>query len=65
MQDISDKPSRKKPMFPVNDALRRYLQHNGREVRLPVAYNDLLRYTYAVPLKDKNGNRYPLGKNDL
>lgn len=51
----SDKPSRKKPMFPVNDALRRYLKKNGREVKLPVAYSDLLRYTYSVPLKDKHG----------
>ncbi len=42
-------------MFPVRDALRRYLNKNGREVTLPVAYNDLLRFTYSVPLKDKNG----------
>src|ERR1044071_359104 len=51
----SDKPSRKKPMFPVNRALRTYLKHHGREVKLPVSYNDLLRYTFSVPLKDKNG----------
>lgn len=51
----SGKPSRKKPMFPVCDALRSYLKKNGREVKLPVAYSDLLRYTYSVPLKDKNG----------
>jgi hypothetical protein len=50
-----DKPSRKKPMFPVGDALRRYLKKNGREVKLPVAYNDLLRYIYSIPLKDKSG----------
>jgi len=42
-------------MFPVNDTLRRYLKKNGREVKLPVAYSDLLRYTYSVPLKDKYG----------
>lgn len=51
----SDKPSRKKPMFPVSEGLRRYLKKNGREVRLPVAYSDLLRYTYSVPLLDKFG----------
>jgi len=51
----SDKPSRKKPMFPVNENLRRYLKKNGREVKLPVAYSDLLRYTYSVPLHDKHG----------
>jgi hypothetical protein len=53
-QEIN-KPSRKKPMFPVNPELRSYLKHHGREVKLPVAYNDLLRFTYSIPLKDKNG----------
>lgn len=42
-------------MFPVCTALRQYLHHNGREVKLPVTYKDLLRYTYSVPLKDKSG----------
>lgn len=53
--DSSLQPSRKKPMFPVSDALRRYLKKNGREVKLPVSYSDLLRYTYSVPLLDKYG----------
>jgi len=42
-------------MFPVQDALRQYLKIHGREVKLPVSYNDLLRITYSIPLKDKNG----------
>jgi hypothetical protein len=50
-----NKPSRKKPMFPVQDSLRNYLKHHGREVKLPVTYEDLLRITYSVPLKDKKG----------
>ena len=50
-----DKPSRKKPMFPVNDQLRSYLKQHGREVKLPVSYKDLLQYTYSVPVNDKNG----------
>jgi hypothetical protein len=50
-----DKPSRKKPMYPVNQGLRAYLKANGREVKLPVSYADLLHYTFAVPIKDKNG----------
>jgi hypothetical protein len=50
-----NKPSRKKPIFPVNEALRNYLKHHGREVKLPVAYDDLLNFTYSVPLKDKTG----------
>jgi hypothetical protein len=51
----SNKPSRKKPMYPVREALRNYLNLHAREVKLPVTYNDLLQYTYSLPLKDKNG----------
>ena len=51
----TDKPSRKKPMFPVSDALRGYLKHHGREVKMTVSYRALLNYTYSVPLKDKAG----------
>ena len=43
-------------MYPVNDGLRQYLRHHGREVRLPVSYSNLLNYTWSVPIKDKNGN---------
>jgi hypothetical protein len=50
-----NKPSRKKPMFPVHESLRAYLKHHGREVKLPVSYKDLLHFTYSVPLLDKNG----------
>ena len=49
------KPSRKKPMYPVNARLRQYLKLHGREVKLPVTYENLLNYTWAVPIKDKNG----------
>jgi hypothetical protein len=51
----ANKPSRKKPIFPVTDALRNYLKNHGREVKLPVSYRDLYEYvTYSIPLKDKN-----------
>jgi hypothetical protein len=50
-----DKPSRKKPMYPVNEKLRHYLKLHGREVKLPVTYSNLLNYTWSVPIKDKNG----------
>ena len=50
-----DKPSRKKPFFPVNAQLRAYLKTHGREIALPVSYNDLLNITYSVPLRDKLG----------
>jgi hypothetical protein len=55
-QGNGDKPSRKKPMFPVIAPLRSYLKIHGREVKLPVTYKDLLLYTYSVPIKDKNGH---------
>ena len=51
----ADKPSRKKPFFPVNPSLRQYLKIHGRETVLPVSYNDLLNITYSVPLRDKAG----------
>jgi hypothetical protein len=51
----ADKPSRKKTMYPVSGALHSYLQENGREVHLPVSYNNLLNYTWSTPIKDKNG----------
>jgi len=42
-------------MFPVNEKLRAYLRTHGREVKLPVSYQDLLRFSYSLPLLDKNG----------
>ena len=41
-------------MFPVTEPLRNYLKLHGREVKLPVSYKDLLRFTYSIPLKDKH-----------
>lgn len=54
-QQEADKPSRKKPFFPVSKGLRSYLKLHGREMSLPVTYQDLLNITYSVPLKDKYG----------
>lgn len=55
MQEESNKPSRKKPFFPINDELRSYLKLHGREIKLPVSYNDLMHFTYSLPIKDKTG----------
>jgi hypothetical protein len=52
----NDKPSRRKPMYPVNDQLHQYLAQQGREVKLPVSYNDLRNFIWSVPLKDRDGN---------
>lgn len=43
-------------MYPVNTRLRSYLKERGREVRLPVSYHDLLKFTWSTPVMDKNGN---------
>jgi hypothetical protein len=53
--DQPDRPSKKKPIFPVNEQLRQYLITYGREVKLPVSYADLQRYVYTTALKDKHG----------
>ena len=51
----SNTPSRRKPMYPVNNQLRQYLRIHGREVKLPVTYDNLLNYTWSVAIIDKNG----------
>ncbi|HNP21615.1 MAG TPA: hypothetical protein PKM63_10715 [Panacibacter sp.] len=51
----SMRPSKKKPIFRVDSKLRQYLVNQGREVKLPVSYRDLLRFTFSIPLKDKFG----------
>ena len=51
-----NKPSRKKLMYSISTALRHYLKQNGREKKIPVAYKDLLHFTYSVSLKDRHGN---------
>jgi hypothetical protein len=55
MEYQQEKPSKKKPFFPINKQLRSYLKLHGREINLPVTYNELLNITYSVPLKDKDG----------
>ena len=52
----SDKPSRKKILFPVTKPLHNYLKHHGREVTLPIAHKDLLNFTWTIPITDKEGN---------
>ena len=56
MEPELDKPSRKKPFYPINTALRKYLKLHGREVALPISYNDLTHISYSVPILDKTGH---------
>jgi hypothetical protein len=55
MQQENDRPSKKKLFFPINKELRNYLKTHGREISLPVTYNDLMQFTYSIPIKDKEG----------
>ncbi len=47
--------SRKKQFFSINSALRQYLVDIRRDVRLPVSYLDLNRFTNTLPLIDRSG----------
>ena len=48
------KISLKKPSYPVNSALKAYLQKFNRSIRLPIFYDDLLRFQGSVEVFDKN-----------
>ncbi len=52
MQDV--KISKKKPSFPVSDRLNSYLSKYKRNVRIPIFYEDLLRFQGSVVVYDKN-----------
>lgn len=52
---MSDRISRKKPIFPVQPRLRKYLRYYSRESRIAIHYKDLLRWQNAIPLRDRNG----------
>ena len=45
----------KKEAFPVSEELQSYLKKYGRDIKLPVAYKDLLNYRFATALRDKKG----------
>lgn len=47
--------TRKKLIYNINPALRQYLVKYGREVKLPIHYDDISRYDSAITLYDKNG----------
>ena len=47
--------SRKKKIFKISPALRKYIEAYGRGKRLGIQYEDLTRYNSSIPLLDKNG----------
>lgn len=47
--------TKKKKIYPVNQELRKYLEANAREIKLPVTYNDLRHFSDSIPIRDKKG----------
>ena len=46
--------SKKKPFFPINDRLNEYLSEYNRNLRIPVFYEDLKRFSGSVSVYNKN-----------
>ena len=51
-----NKPSKKKKTYPIQKELSFYLQTYNRQIPLPLQYEDLLRFTTAIPLLDGDDN---------
>ena len=47
--------SKKKPAYPVNKRLDRYLDYYNRKIEIPIFYEDLLRFSGSVVVYDANG----------
>ena len=54
MKDL--KISKKKPSYPVSDELHKYLSEYNRNIKLPIFYDDLLRFQGSITVYDKNDN---------
>ena len=52
MEDL--KISKKKPSYPITDKLHSYLSEYNRNIRLPIFYDDLLRFQGSIVVYDKN-----------
>jgi hypothetical protein len=46
----------KKPVFPIEEPLRKYLVQTNRESKFSLDYHDLLRFSNAITLFDRFGN---------
>lgn len=47
--------SKKKPNFAVNEQLSNYLKAYNRNIKIPIFYNDLLRFSNSVKVMDDKG----------
>ncbi len=50
-----NKPSKKKPAYPISQGLLKYLDKYNRLTDLPIQYDDMSRDIARVPLLDRNG----------
>ncbi|MAT47675.1 MAG: hypothetical protein CMO35_09645 [Verrucomicrobiaceae bacterium] len=46
---------KRKEQYPVSGFLLQYLQHFGRRSEIPLVYDDLLRFSEAIPYEDPDG----------
>ena len=54
MSDDTKLISQKKPAFPVIKELNEYLIEHSRNIKIPIFYDDLLRFQGSVVVYDKN-----------
>lgn len=47
--------SKKKPAYPISSLLSHYLTEQGRNIKIPIFYDDLLRFQGAIEVFDENG----------
>ena len=48
--------SKKKPTYPITEALSIYLSKYARNIKIPIYYDDLLRYQGSITVYDAHGN---------
>ena len=54
-QDDEELIQRKKEQYPLSVSMAQYLQHFGRHSEVPLVYDDLTRFTVAVPYENPQG----------
>jgi len=54
MQDL--KISKRKPSYPISAKLNTYLSNYNRNIKLPIFYDDLLRFQGSIVVYDKDDN---------
>lgn len=47
--------SQKKPAYPISNCLSDYLSEQGRNIKIPIFYDDLLRFQGAIEIFDNEG----------